>query len=710
MTKSDHRVEELEREVSRLADNVRDLEGQRDALLRDARNRHDTQVPDQHSWIGRLILLALTAATGSAAYFMFRGEDFSFAQLTALGSDVAALDTDNWLVACVLCIGAAIIFYVAHRRLMFGVAAMTALYGTHWAYFADQPAALNVTDQQYFWISTTLLTGAYAMLAYLSVHECRRAPKGRRRWAIFALANSVAFFATVWFSIESAQPDRIWQFRLFFAVLLTAMAALAETQGPYRNPVFQLYVAKSVLMINLALAAVLNEQWFALMLSFECACLAMTYRQSGFVLFKLINLVVLIGAVVYGVRISAVGAGGDVVNAWITSAALAFMLLSTAGLYTHAIRERPATSRKTSAHWSFADTALDIDVARLSVLHAAGATLILVTGVLLNFSENSLLPFSLAGAAVALFVLGVLSRTPSVEFAGVLVLACAQAAYGYSLVMDVDSTMDPITARWLVAALTGVSLIFAWRWDHTVRSDETAGALEYASSIAAPYIAAGLMIAALTLETLIADYAGAVQHATALGCLLVFRRWRSGGMRIVSVTLMLTGAITFARMHAWPSLTAEGTAFYWTWFATALIAPVLAERVLAHQYGVDRRPGADAARTILVVTACLTGLVGLYCGAPETQRAWWWLAMTGGAAICAIAFREGRYRWSGMIALVAAAVLAGSRYADDTAPISLFPFVATSIAVSGILIMSWAASIRGNWGDYRHRGTPRDDG
>lgn len=705
-----HRVHELERKVSRLAGDVRDLEVERDTLLRDARNRHDGQVPDRHSWIGRLILLALTAAAGSAAYFMFRSEDFSLAQLTALGSDVAEMDTDIWMLACVLCICAAMVFYVSHRRLMFGLAAMMALYGTHWAYFADQPAALDVTAQQYFWISTTLLTGAYTLLAYLSVYECQRSPKGRRRWAVFALANSAAFFSTVWFAIEAAQPERVWQFRGFFAVLLTGMAVLAETQGPFRNPVFQLYVAKAVLMINLALAAMLSDQWFALILGLECACLAMAYRQSGFILFKLINLVVLAGALIYGSTLGAGVVDGGEMAAWMTSAALAFTLLTTAVLYTHGIRERPSASRKTSGHWSYADTVLDFDVAKLSVIHAAGATLILVAAALFNFSESDLLPFSLAGAAVALFVLGILSGTPAVEFAGMLVLASGQAAYGYSFVMEGDSSLDAVTARGLAAALTAVSLIFAWRWDYTVRRDETAGALEYASGIAAPYIAAGLMVAALTLETLIVDYAGAVQYAAALGCLLVFRRWRSGGMRIVALTLMLTGAITFGRVHAWPSLTGEVTTFYWLWFFAALLAPLLGERILAYQFGNNRSPGADATRTVLTVMGCLIGLIGLYCGAAESHRAWWWLAMAGGAAVCGIAFREGRYRWIAMIVLVAAAVLVATRSADGNAPVRVYPFVAAAIAVSGLLVMSWAAAMRGQWSGHRHRGVPRDDG
>ena len=699
-----HKVHELEREVSRLAGENRNLEEQRDALLRDARIRHESQAPDQHSWIGRIILLALTAAAASAAYFMFRGEDFSLAQLTALGSDVAAMDTDPWLLACVLCIGATMVFYISHRRLMFGFAAMSSLYGTHWAYFADQPLALDVTDQQYFWISTTLLTAAYTLLAYLSVYECRRAPKGRRRWAIFALVNSLAFFSTVWLAIEAAQPDHVWQFRLFFAVLLTGMAVLAETPGPFRNPVFQLYVAMAVLMINLALAALLSDQWFALMLGAECAGLAVTFRKSGFVLFKLINLVVLLGALVYGSRMGADISGANAMVVWMTNGALAIMLLATAAIYTHGIRPRPAGSRKTSGHWSFADTALDIDETRLSVIHAVGATIIVVAAALFSYSENDLLPFSLAAAAVALFVLGILSRTPAIEFAGILVLASAQAAYGYMLVMGVDSSIDPIAARGLAAALTAVSIAFAWRWDFTVRRYETAGALEHTSGIAAPYIAAGLMMAAIIIETIIADYTAAVQHATAIAVLLAFHHWRSGGMRIVSLTLILTGAITFARIHAWPSLTGEAIPFYWPWFLAALAAPIASERILVFQFGSDRRPGADAARTVLVVTGCLTGLIGLYCGALETQRAWVWLAMAGGAAICGIAFRESRYQWSAMIALVAAAVLVVSRFAEETSPANVIPFMA---AATAILTMSCGALIRGHWAG---RGIPRDDG
>ncbi len=703
------RVDELEQEVSRLAESVRDLEAQRDALLRDARNRHHPQAPNQHSWIGRLILLALTAAAGSAAYFMFRGADFSFAQLTALGSDVAALDTDAWMLACVLCIGAAMVFYVLHRRLLFGFAAMSALYGTHWAYFAEQPAALHFTDEHYFWISTALLTIAYTLLAYLSVHECRRHLKGRRRWALFAFVNATAFFATVRVSIEDAQPDRAWQFYLFFALLLTGMAVIAETPGPYRNAVFQLYVAMAVLMTNLALASLLDERWFALVLGAECASLAITFRQSGFVLFKLINVAILAATVVYGVRLSTGVHVGEEMAAWLASGTLAFILLTAAALYTHGMRERTATERKTSGHWSFADTALDINTTALSVLHAAGATLVLIAAALFSFSDNDVLPFSMAGVAVALFLLGVFSQTPAIEFAGVLVLASAQAAYGYSFMMDVDTSLDAYTARALAGALAAVSIAIAWRWDYTMRRDETATALEYAAGIAVPYIAAGLMIAAVTQESILPEYAEAVQYAAAIACLIAFRRWRSGGMRIVALTLTLTGAMSFVLVCAWPAMTGNAVAHYWPWFAVALLAPLVAERILTLQFGTNRWPAADAARTVLVVLGCLTGLIGLFCGAPEYQRAWWWLAMAGVAAVCGIAFREGRYRWSAMITLVAAVVLIATSAADEATTVRVFPFIAASIAVSGILVVSWAAAMRNQWAGHRHRDTPRDE-
>ena len=157
-------------------------------------------------------------------------------------------------------------------------------------------------------------------------------------------------------------------------------------------------------------------------------------------------------------------------------------------------------------------------------------------------------------------------------------------------------------------------------------------------------------------------------------------------------------------------LTGETDALYWPWLVVALLAPVVGERILAYHLGIDRRPGADAARTVLVVLGCLTGLIGLYCGAAESQRAWGWLAMAGGAAITGIAFREGRYRWTAMIAFVAAAVLVTTGTADQRATANVVPFALAAIVVVGILVASWAVAMRSQWTGQGHRGMTRDDG
>jgi len=483
---------------------------------------------------------------------------------------------------------------------------------------------------------------------------------------------------------------------------------LAETQGPYRNPVFQLYVAMAVLMTNFALATVLSAPWVAVVLAAECVCLAVTYRQSGFIVFKLINLAVLFAAVIYGAQVGANAV--DDVMAWIIVAVVALVLLATAVLYTHGMPERAPEARKTSAQWTYADTALDLDVYKLAMFHGAGATLVLIALALSNWADYALLPFSLAAVAVALIAVGAIGRTPAVEFAGVMVLASAQAAYGYSLLAAEAPSTDAATLRLLAGALAVVSLAVAWRWDYTARRDESAGTIEYLTAIAAPYVAAGLVVATFVWETIVPEYGAAVLHAAALGCIILFWRWRSGGMRMVALTLMVAGAATFVQAHGWPALTGNPAAMYWWWFMAAALAPIVAERVLVYQYGVDRRPETDAARTILVVVACITGLVGVFSGAPEFYRAWGWLGMAGVAALCGIAFREGRYRWSAMIAIVAACVLVATQAAEHAEPGRVYAFVAAALVVGAVLTVSWAAAMRQQLGHRRQQGLPGDEG
>jgi hypothetical protein len=320
-----------------------------------------------------------------------------------------------------------------------------------------------------------------------------------------------------------------------------------------------------------------------------------------------------------------------------------------------------------------------------------------------DFSATPWLPYVLAGASVALLAIGFVTKTSAIEFAAMLTLSAAQAAYGYAWIMETEPTLDPALGLACAAILALVSLAAAWRWDETVRNDQHGGPFDHAAGMAAPYAAAGLVLAAFSIDLFGTSIAGLVQQAGAVAIVLLFRTWRAGGMRIFSLTLMITGAVTFGQAHAWPKLTGETDGLYWAWFAAAVIAPLLAERVLAMQFGVNERPGADAARTILIVTACFTGLAGIYCGAEPTIRPWCWLALSAAAAIGGIAFKEGRYRWAAMIVLVAASVLVAGSQADAASAINPYPFAAAALAVSAVLAISWGAAVRGQWTQPRRQ-------
>jgi hypothetical protein len=129
-------------------------------------------------------------------------------------------------------------------------------------------------------------------------------------------------------------------------------------------------------MFNLAFGALLDPAWFGLLLSAQCLVFAIITRQSGFVLFKVINTVVLIAAVLYGLRLGSQAAGD--LPVWAIGIVHAALLLSTAVLYTHDMPQRTTSARKTSAHWSLADTFWDMAPSRLAGLHAIGTAPVIV--------------------------------------------------------------------------------------------------------------------------------------------------------------------------------------------------------------------------------------------------------------------------------------------------------------------------------------------
>ena len=666
---SSKRITQLEREVQRLETRVARLQNQ----LAASGLAHGLETVPQrgYPWTAKLMLLAVTSSVAFAAVAFLMSQDLDWTAFSRMGSEMAALPINYELLTCTGAAALSLLLYLARRRLTFVATAMATLYLTYWYLLSAGAEGLTFGERGHFLAVSAFLSPCYLLCCGLCVREGKLYPRRSGRAAFLALLNSAAFYAVASSRMREALGPHFWVFLLANAAVLTAFAVLAETKGRTRNYVMPLFLIKSVLAFTLFLGAIFDSPFLWVALAAECFALALLYRHTGIVLFKVLNLVLLAVTTAACIGESQVGHAfmlGQYAlpDDWLLGVVVPAVFIFTAWLYEHFADRLMPAERRSSGHWFLADGALDVPSATAAMLHAAGAALIPVLLTIANRGDQPTLPFVLGVESLVLAVLGLVIRTQQVEVAALLLLVAAHVSFYFFLAVDrlVLTATAPLPAESLPAGpLTVLLILFSFAmgygWERYLRRIPASRPWEHDLFAAIPYLLATLM-AAVLIQKLLPDAAVAPSQAglalvlTLLGLALPY-----GALSVAGLAgFVYSGAFLIHEMYRFDAQLPNEAGFLLSGLVLAGLYAI-AERafaLLSHRQPHRSTRAARFARNVLTVAATAVAVLVLREGLGSHVVLTGWLGLAATLTCLGWVFSEDRYRWAAVALLVACAM------------------------------------------------------
>lgn len=620
------------------------------------------------------------------------------------------------LLTCTALAIVTLVFHSAHRWLLFSWGALIATHVTYIYifFFLNHVDNLGMPPKAYFWLSNGFLTVCYILFSLTCIIDARKQGEYRRTVAPMAGVNSFVFFTLTWFSIRANYPEYEWMFRAGFAALLLVFAIFAETTGPRRNYLFQIFIAKTVIMITLALQAYLSGEKMLVAMAIECLALGFSYRRSGIVVFKVLGMLLLcITFFASMVSVKMIGhltfLNSAIPANWFSAVGVAFVFQIVAWFYEKFVRRLRPEYRTVSGQWFLADSPLDFHNASIAIAHAAAGALILLTITIFELSNDVRLPFILAFEAASLAVLGLILFTPQIEVASVLLLAAAHVCYYVFLWLPPVPGFDmQQNFVWYTGALVFFTFVGAYAWERYLkryRQDESE--FEHMLVASVPYLAATFMLFTLMARELAPLHVPSAMGAVGLSLLLVGSLLRFTAVKASGVLSMaLASGNFYSQMYNADAPLAHEPEFLF-YLCLFLSTFAGAERLFVILERFEVRPPRveEGLRTVLVVLALVLGVLGLYEWSSPNDLVFYLLGLAVSAISIGALFRESRYRWGGLALFVLVLVRAFTRFGDLTSEVH--QILTFGIPAVVLLVVSWAYS-RGRFSKERESQLPED--
>lgn len=602
------------------------------------------------------------------------------------------------LATCCAVAIAVLLLHQTHQWLFLSWGALLATHGTYLYFFWRKPDGLDLPDAQYFWLSNAFLTLCYVVFSLVAITDARRRGEYRRTVAPLALVNSIIYFGATYAGVREAYPAEEWLFRAAFAAVLLAFALLAETAGPRRNYLYQVFLAKAVVLLTLALHSGLPPETLLVALAVECAVLALAFRQSGVVLFKILGLGLALFIFARGIAslkmAGQVDLGDYTLPAnWFNTIGVAAAFLATAFLYERFGARTAPTGRTRSGHWFLADSRLDLSGGALALLHAAAAAILLLTFTILERGEDPALPFLLAAAACIIALLGVILFTPQIEIASVLLLVAAHVCYHVFLWMphpgfEIQESYLPYSA-----ALAGMTYVGAHAFErYLARFKIGPRDLDHHLLASVPYLAATFLIVSLIARQVPELFVPPACAGLGLALLLVGVVSRYPGIVASALLAMVACGAYFSNQLYNPDAPLARRPDFLLFLALMFLVFIASERLLysAARAGRIPQPFTGAARSGFVLAAILFGVLGLHAWAAAPDAFVLTLFGLGTLTLgLGAIFGEPRYRWAGLLGFLAAVGWTLLHFQDLT---PIFRLAAFGAAAAVLLVISWAYS------------------
>lgn len=649
------------------------------------------------------------------------GIAFLLAYYTVVVSGIQDPTFESLLYALLTCAGlalATVLFHFAHPWTLLSWAALVATHGTYIWFFVLQDPASKYGDAlsayglsgeiTFFWLSNAFLYLCFVSISLSCIINAWKTGEFRKQVAPMAGVNSAIFFCLTWFSIREHYIEYEWLFRGEIAVTLFLFALMASWAGPPKNYLFQVFAAKAIIMLTLALQASLSGEKLLVALAIEALGLGMSYHRSGIVIFKVLGLL-LSGLTFVGTIATVRGAEPidiyfyTVPANWFSAVGVSAVFAVIAWYYEHFPVRVKAEDRKYKAQWLLADTVLDVHPASYGIIHAAAASLLLLTITILDLGEHPALPYLLMGEGVVLAVLGVLSRTPQLDVASVLLLAASHVCFHIFLWMPMAGFERQPYFALLTVVLAAFTYVGAFAWERYLRrihartahpggrrrSDLTAE-IEHQLVASLPYLLATFLLTTLLSRILEPLHVPAAQAG--LGALLLAAGYalRLHGVKGSGVLAALIASGTLYMGTYWPNGALHQQPLFLVFLSLYLVALACSERLF--HFFQDRERGdkrvAELSRTGFVVLLVLMGTLALIKWNTTPVLTLALLALGLANMGMGVLFRESRYRWAALAVMSAAVIAAFLRISiNDSAS-----FISFAAAAGVLLATSWAYS------------------
>lgn len=579
--------------------------------------------------------------------------------LSALREGVELEQALYALGTCAMLAAAVLVYSLRFRwRFVAWLAALGAytLYIVFFWWDPDTTAGLPETAR--FWLLNGTLTACYLCFALTCVVDIHRRSGTERTLTLLAAVNSLLFFAMVWGPLHAWFAGHVWALRAAFAAVLGCLALLAETHGPRRNYLFQLFIAKTVVMGVLVISALFDGAMLWVAMATICLALTVLYHRTGAVILKAANLLLLlvtfVGAVLSVKAPGMVALSGWTVPAnWLCAAGVAGAFVLCAVYHEVIGRRLRRDQRKLSGQWFLADSLLDPPGATVAMLHAAAAALVLLTITIIDQGDSPSLPYLLAAESIVMALAGVLLFTPQLEVGSVLLLVAAHVSFYFFMLIGKPGFEQQESFVWATAVVAAYTFLGGLLWERYLRRIDNGRQWEHNLIAPIPYLGAVYMVAMLIGNTTGLVYEPLAYNVLGAGLLLLCVPAPYAGLRVSGLVALGVGTAVFSNVIYNPDATLLSGSGYLLYLLPFLATFTLAERLLLVQ--VSRGAGTNAVdgalRTLLVAAAGALGILAFNKWADEAHLTLYWLAHGMAGVILGFLFREPRYRWASALIL-----------------------------------------------------------
>ena len=601
------------------------------------------------------------------------------------------------LLTCLMVSILSLVFHLTHRWMFFTWVALIATHLTYIFFFVAKPPELDLSDEAYFWVSNGFLTLTYVLFSLACITDAHKMGEYRKTVASMAGVNSFVFLVLTWIAIRQQYPEQEWAFRLAIAGLLGVFALYANYAGPRRNYLYQIFIAKMVVMFTLALQAYLSHEWLLVAMAVECLGLAFSYKRSGTVMFKVLGLA-LMGITFVGCLLTVRIPGtvtileyGIPAN-WFSSVGVAGVFAIVAWFYDHFVRKTRRADRVAKVQWFLADTLLDVSSHSMALMHGAASAMILLFITIIDLGDNPVLPFILAGEALILAIAGFLLRTPPVEVASVLLLIAAHVCFHVFLSLDKEGFEEQESYALYTVLVALFTLFGGYLWERYLKRIKGGRAWGNVLLASIPYLTATIMLTTLMHRRLEPLFIPVGDNALGVALLLAASITLLQGLRASGMVALALGTTNFyVGLFNYEAAYTEHPSFLLS-LGIVLATLMFAERFVAlwKDEQVQAPAIAPVLRTMLVAVGGVLGLLGLWRWSIAEYVTLYWLGLAVAAMALGVMMRESRYRWAALAIYLVTIVRA---YVVDLRTLSpMYQFLSFAALCVPLLVISWGYS------------------